>query len=31
MSRTDPIHHPAALLLIDVQQSFAARPYWRDD
>jgi nicotinamidase-related amidase len=24
-------HHPVALLLIDVQQSFTARPYWSED
>lgn len=30
MSRIDTPHHPSALLLIDAQQSFRARPYWRE-
>ncbi len=30
MSRIDTPHHPTALLLIDVQQSFRARPYWSE-
>lgn len=28
--RTTPPIHPVALLLIDAQQSFRARPYWSD-
>ena len=30
MSRIDTPRHPVALLLIDAQQSFRARPYWTD-
>jgi nicotinamidase-related amidase len=30
MSRIDTPRHPTALLLIDAQQSFRARPYWTE-